>query len=172
MWDAGGEELFWYGEMMAPGRWSGIHKRGRKFMMNLFHFSSFYSVLFGDPRRSGLMIRMSHAAFCWTAKGEPSADRNGIFSASIKMNWICCWEFPIGREGSQDRIKRISGSSKAGWFDFLKRRVPQFRYCCWWHFRSIGRKPRVEQIIKLVADNFGQIFITDTNREHLGSYSA
>lgn len=27
---------------------------------------------------------------------------------------------------------------------------------------------RVEQIIKLVAgDNFGQIFITDTNREHL-----
>ena len=27
---------------------------------------------------------------------------------------------------------------------------------------------RVEQIVKLVAgDNFGQIFITDTNREHL-----
>lgn len=27
---------------------------------------------------------------------------------------------------------------------------------------------RVEQIIKLVAgDNFGEIFITDTNREHL-----
>ena len=29
-------------------------------------------------------------------------------------------------------------------------------------------KDRVEQIVKLVADDhFGQIFITDTNREHL-----
>ena len=29
-------------------------------------------------------------------------------------------------------------------------------------------KGRVEQIVKLVADDhFGQIFITDTNREHL-----
>ena len=77
---------------------------------------------------------------------------------------------PMRREGSQGQLKTFVIALKLAQFDFLKRAEAQ------------GGKPllllddifdkldanRVEQIIQLVAgDQFGQIFITDTNRDHL-----
>ncbi len=77
---------------------------------------------------------------------------------------------PMRREGSQGQLKTFVIALKLAQFDFLKRTDSQ------------GGKPllllddifdkldanRVEQIIQLVAgDQFGQIFITDTNRDHL-----
>jgi len=71
---------------------------------------------------------------------------------------------PMRREGSQGQLKTYVTSLKLA------------------QFKVLGGKPilllddifdkldaeRVEQIVKLVADDeFGQIFITDTNREHL-----
>ena len=76
---------------------------------------------------------------------------------------------PIKREGSQGQHKTFVIALKLAQFDFLKR-------------TNGGNTPllllddifdkldssRVEQIVKLVAgEEFGQIFITDTNREHL-----
>ena len=76
-------------------------------------------------------------------------------------------DYPIKREGSQGQNKTYLIALKLAQFDFLRR---------------IGTVPllllddifdkldahRVEQIIKLVgSDRFGQIFITDTNRENL-----
>ena len=76
---------------------------------------------------------------------------------------------PIKREGSQGQHKTFVVALKLAQFDFLKR-------------TNGGNTPllllddifdkldsnRVEQIVKLVAgEEFGQIFITDTNREHL-----
>lgn len=77
--------------------------------------------------------------------------------------------FPIKREGSQGQNKTYLIALKLAQFDFLKRTgshaVPVVL------LDDIFDKldaSRVEQIVKLVAgDNFGQIFITDTNREHL-----
>ena len=78
-------------------------------------------------------------------------------------------EFPVKREGSQGQNKTYLIALKLAQYELLKR-------------RSGGVNPlvllddifdkldvsRVEQIVKLVAgENFGQIFITDTNREHL-----
>lgn len=77
--------------------------------------------------------------------------------------------YPIRREGSQGQTKTYVLALKLAQFAYLKRKMA-------------GKIPllllddifdkldanRVEQIIHLVADNdFGQIFITDTNREHL-----
>lgn len=77
--------------------------------------------------------------------------------------------YPIRREGSQGQTKTYVLALKLAQFAYLKRKMA-------------GKMPllllddifdkldanRVEQIIHLVADNnFGQIFITDTNREHL-----
>jgi DNA replication and repair protein RecF len=79
--------------------------------------------------------------------------------------------YPIRREGSQGQNKTFLIALKLAQFDFLHR---------------IGSKTapllllddifdkldadRVEQIVHLVGgDNFGQIFITDTNRDHLDS---
>lgn len=76
---------------------------------------------------------------------------------------------PMRREGSQGQQKTFVIALKLAQFNFLKR-------------SSAGNMPllllddifdkldahRVEQIVKLVAgDQFGQIFITDTNRDHL-----
>ncbi len=76
---------------------------------------------------------------------------------------------PMKREGSQGQHKTFVIALKLAQFDFLRR-------------TNGGNTPllllddifdkldssRVEQIVKLVAgEEFGQIFITDTNREHL-----
>lgn len=79
--------------------------------------------------------------------------------------------FPIKREGSQGQNKTYLIALKLAQFDFLRRTgsntVPLLL------LDDIFDKldaSRVEQIVKLVSgDNFGQIFITDTNRDHLDS---
>ena len=78
-------------------------------------------------------------------------------------------DFPIKREGSQGQNKTYLIALKLAQFEFLKR-------------TGSGNTPlvllddifdkldahRVEKIVKLVSgDSFGQIFITDTNRDHL-----
>jgi DNA replication and repair protein RecF len=77
-------------------------------------------------------------------------------------------DYPIKKLGSQGQMKTYLVSLKLAQFNFIK--------------QISGLKPilllddifdkldqhRVEQIIKVVAgEEFGQIFITDTNREHL-----
>jgi DNA replication and repair protein RecF len=79
-------------------------------------------------------------------------------------------DYPIKKLGSQGQKKTYLTSLKLAQFDFVK--------------EISGLKPilllddifdkldqhRVEQIVKVVAgEQFGQIFITDTNREHLDS---
>ena len=78
-------------------------------------------------------------------------------------------EYPIKREGSQGQNKTYLIALKLAQFDFLRRTgsntVPLLL------LDDIFDKldaSRVEQIVKLVSgDKFGQIFITDTNRDHL-----
>lgn len=78
-------------------------------------------------------------------------------------------DFPIKREGSQGQNKTYLIALKLAQFDFLKRTgsntVPILL------LDDIFDKldaTRVEQIVRLVSgDKFGQIFITDTNRDHL-----
>ena len=78
-------------------------------------------------------------------------------------------EHPLKREGSQGQHKTFVIALKLAQFEFLKRTnnatTPLLL------LDDIFDKldaDRVEQIVKLVAsDEFGQIFITDTNREHL-----
>ena len=79
--------------------------------------------------------------------------------------------FPMKREGSQGQNKTFVLALKLAQFYFLKQtggnRTPLLL------LDDIFDKldaSRVEQIVKLVSgDSFGQIFITDTNREHLDS---
>lgn len=77
-------------------------------------------------------------------------------------------DYPIKRMGSQGQNKTYLIALKLAKFDFLKNIV---------HFNPILLMDdifdkldaeRVKQIVKLVSEeHFGQIFITDTNREHL-----
>lgn len=78
-------------------------------------------------------------------------------------------EYPLRREGSQGQSKTFVLALRLAQFAFLKEvgngRIPLLL------LDDIFDKldaSRVEQIVKLVSgDAYGQIFITDTNREHL-----
>ena len=73
------------------------------------------------------------------------------------------------REGSQGQHKTFVIALKLAQFDFLKRTNTQTTPLLLLDdiFDKLDAQ-RVEQIVSLVAGNeFGQIFITDTNREHL-----
>lgn len=77
--------------------------------------------------------------------------------------------FPIKREGSQGQNKTYLIALKLAQFDFLRRTGSQTTPILLLDdiFDKLDAS-RVEQIVHLVsADNFGQIFITDTNRDHL-----
>ena len=78
-------------------------------------------------------------------------------------------DHPMKREGSQGQNKTFVIALKLAQFDFLKRTNSKTTPLLLLDdiFDKLDAR-RVEQIVKLVgSDDFGQIFITDTNREHL-----
>ena len=77
--------------------------------------------------------------------------------------------YPIKREGSQGQNKTYLIAMKLAQFDFLRRTgsrtTPLLLLDDIFDKLDAGR---VEQIVKLVSgERFGQIFVTDTNRDHL-----
>ena len=73
------------------------------------------------------------------------------------------------REGSQGQNKTYVIALKLAQFEFLKRTAPKTTPMLLLDdiFDKLDAS-RVEQIVRLVSgDSFGQIFITDTNRDHL-----
>ena len=90
---------------------------------------------------------------------------HGVHKDDLEMT---LGEFPIKREGSQGQNKTYLVALKLAQFDFLKRTGTTVPLLLLDDIFDKLDASRVEQIIKLVAgDSFGQIFITDTNREHL-----
>ena len=76
--------------------------------------------------------------------------------------------YPIRKEGSQGQNKTFVVALKLAQFDFLKKATFKTPLLLLDDIFDKLDSSRVEQIVKLVLDpNFGQIFITDTNREHL-----
>ena len=75
---------------------------------------------------------------------------------------------PIKRFGSQGQKKTYLVALKLAQFDFMKEISGLTPILLLDDIFDKLDKNRVEEIVKLVADDhFGQIFITDTNREHL-----
>jgi DNA replication and repair protein RecF len=82
---------------------------------------------------------------------------------------FCLGGHPMKREGSQGQNKTFVIALKLAQFDFLKRTNSNTTPLLLLDdiFDKLDAN-RVEQIVKLVAgDDYGQIFITDTNRDHL-----
>lgn len=77
--------------------------------------------------------------------------------------------YPLRREGSQGQTKTFVIALKLAQFDFLRQTSSRTTPLLLLDdiFDKLDSQ-RVEQIVKLVSsDQFGQIFITDTNRDHL-----
>jgi DNA replication and repair protein RecF len=90
---------------------------------------------------------------------------SGIHRDDLEMS---IGSYPIRRVGSQGQNKTFLIALKPAQFSFLKKTAQSTPLLLFDDIFDKLDAERVRQIIQLVSeDNFGQIFITDTNREHI-----
>lgn len=159
-------------EMMAQAGEVVFRKREAFIQEFIPIFQSFYSFISQDREQVGLSYD-SHAREASLAEVlRQSRPRDFIMGYSLKgihkdeLNMLL-GDFPIKREGSQGQNKSYLTALKLAQFEFLKRTGTTPLLLLDDLFDKLDAQ-RVEQIVKLVGrEGFGQIFITDTNREHL-----
>ena len=168
------EELFLVWEEMMAQAGEVVFRKREAFIREFIPiFQSFYSFISQDREKVGLSYD-SHARDASLLEVlKESRARDQIMGYSLRgvhkdeLNMLL-GDFPIKREGSQGQNKTYLVALKLAQFDFLKRTGTTVPLLLLDDFFDKLDASRVEQIIKLVAgDSFGQIFITDTNREHL-----
>ena len=168
------EELFLVWEEMMAQAGEVVFRKREAFIREFIPiFQSFYSFISQDREKVGLSYD-SHARDASLLEVlKESRVRDQIMGYSLRgvhkdeLNMLL-GGFPIKREGSQGQNKTYLVALKLAQFDFLKRTGTTVPLLLLDDIFDKLDASRVEQIIKLVAgDSFGQIFITDTNREHL-----
>lgn len=168
------EELFLVWEEMMAQAGEVVFRKREAFIREFIPiFQSFYSFISQDREKVGLSYD-SHARDASLLELlKESRARDQIMGYSLRgvhkdeLNMLL-GDFPIKREGSQGQNKTYLVALKLAQFDFLKRTGTTVPLLLLDDIFDKLDASRVEQIIKLVAgDSFGQIFITDTNREHL-----
>lgn len=169
------EELMAVWEEMMAAAGTVVYQKRKAFIDEFIPvFQSYYAYISQDREEVSLAYE-SHAAqgdLLQLIKESRQRDRimgyslKGVHKDDLIMRLS---EFPIKREGSQGQNKTYLIALKLAQFEFLKRTGSQTTPLVLLDdiFDKLDAS-RVEQIVKLVAgDNFGQIFITDTNRDHL-----
>lgn len=168
------EELFLVWEEMMAQAGEVVFRKREAFIREFIPiFQSFYSFISQDREKVGLSYD-SHARDASLLEVlKESRARDQIMGYSLRgvhkdeLNMLL-GDFSIKREGSQGQNKTYLVALKLAQFDFLKRTGTTVPLLLLDDIFDKLDASRVEQIIKLVAgDSFGQIFITDTNREHL-----
>lgn len=161
-------------EMMAEAGEKVYTKRAAFIKDFIPVFQTFYSYI-SQNRETVSLTYQSHAErgplLSILRESRPKDRIMGYSLHGIHKDDLCMQlgDFPIKREGSQGQNKTYLIALKLAQFNFLKRTGSNTLPILLLDdiFDKLDTS-RVEQIIKLVAgDNFGQIFITDTNRDHL-----
>lgn len=163
VWD---EQLIEYG--------TRIHEKRRDFIQKLIPvFQHYYSLISQGNEQVGLTHQsdLHENKFAGLLNGSLQKDRavqyttSGIHKDDLIFNID---EFPIKKLGSQGQKKTYLIALKLAQFDFIKQVSAINPILLLDDIFDKLDSSRVEQIVKLVSDDqFGQIFITDTNREHL-----
>jgi DNA replication and repair protein RecF len=173
--DEPNEEIMAVFEEMMAENGERIYRKRQAFIEEFIPvFQHFYSLISGGDEEVSLQYT-SHGQrgnLLDIIQRDRQKDRimgyslHGIHKDELEMS---LGGFPIKREGSQGQNKTYIISLKLAQFDFLKRTGSKTTPLLLLDdiFDKLDAQ-RVEQIVNLVAsDAFGQIFITDTNREHL-----
>ena len=169
------EELMLVWEEMMAAMGEVVFRKRREFINEFIPiFQTFYSTISQDKEQVNLAYE-SHAAqgeLLQMLKENRMRDRimgyslKGVHKDDLIMQ---LGDYPIKREGSQGQNKTYLIALKLAQFDFLRRTGSNTAPLLLLDdiFDKLDAS-RVEQIVKIVSgDKFGQIFITDTNREHL-----
>ena len=163
-----------YEEMMAE-EGERIYQKRQNFVKEFIPvFQRFYELISGGNEK----VSLNYTSHCQRGnlldiiQRDRPKDRivgyslHGIHKDELEM---ALDGYPIKREGSQGQNKTYMLSLKFAQFDFLKRTGSRTTPMLLLDdiFDKLDAQ-RVEQIVNIVAsDAFGQIFITDTNRENL-----
>ncbi|MCR8872595.1 DNA replication/repair protein RecF [Phocaeicola barnesiae] len=169
------EELMVVWEEMMAAAGAVVYQKRKAFIDEFIPvFQSYYAYISQDREEVSLAYESHAAQGDLLQLIQESRQRDRIMGYSLKGVHkddliMRLSEFPIKREGSQGQNKTYLIALKLAQFEFLKRTGSQTTPLVLLDdiFDKLDAS-RVEQIVKLVAgDNFGQIFITDTNRDHL-----
>ena len=169
------EELMVVWEEMMAAAGTVVYQKRKAFIDEFIPvFQSYYAYISQDREEVSLAYESHAAQGDLLQLIQESRQRDRIMGYSLKGVHkddlvMQLGEFPIKREGSQGQNKTYLIALKLAQFEFLKRTGSQTTPLVLLDdiFDKLDAS-RVEQIVKLVAgDNFGQIFITDTNRDHL-----
>lgn len=160
------DQLSTYGHVVSEKR--------RKFIQDLIPvFNQMYTFISGDTEEVTLSYKSD-------LEGEPLGQQlANCFEKDLALGYttkgvhkddlvFMLNGYPIKREGSQGQRKSYLIALKLAQYSFIKE-VNKFAPILLLDdvFDKLDAT-RVEQIVKLVSEeSFGQIFITDTNREHL-----
>lgn len=136
-------------------------------------FQYFYNYISGGNEKISLIYHSQHEKQDIRTSMEATRERDRIIGYSTQGIHKDELEmlldgYPIKRVGSQGQNKSYLISLKLAQFDFLKRTHKLSPLLLLDDIFDKLDSKRVKQIVELVSnDTFGQIFITDTNREHL-----
>lgn len=169
------EELMTVWEEMMATAGETVYDKRKAFIEEFIPiFQSYYAYISQGSEEVSLQYQ-SHASegrLCDILAANRQRDRimgyslKGVHKDDLIMQ---LGDFPIKREGSQGQNKTYLIALKLAQFEFLKRTGNHATPIVLLDdiFDKLDAS-RVEQIVKLVeGDSFGQIFITDTNRNHL-----
>lgn len=154
---------------------AGIIYEGRcRFVDELMPvFTEFHNAITGGRECVGLRYRshMADGALCEQLRSSRADDRHlGYTSKGVHRDELVMLlgGYPIRKEGSQGQNKSFLVSLKLAQFDFLRRKGGETPILLLDDIFDKLDRNRVEQIVNLVSgENFGQIFITDVNRDHM-----
>jgi DNA replication and repair protein RecF len=165
IWDS---QLIDYGER--------IHQQRTEFVKKLIPvFQRYYSFISQGNEEVGLVhdSQLYENTFAENLKNTLKKDRVvqhtscGIHKDDLLLK---IGEYPIKKLGSQGQKKTFLVALKLAQFEFIKEISGQKPILLLDDIFDKLDQHRVEQIVLTVAsEQFGQIFITDTNREHLDS---
>ena len=169
------DELMSVWEEMMAACGEVVYKKRCKFIEEFIPtFQAFYSYISQDKEQVSLAYESHAMQGNLLQQLIHSRQRDRIMGYSLKGIHkddlsMSLGDYPIKKEGSQGQNKTYLIALKLAQFDFLRRTGSNTTPLLLLDdiFDKLDAS-RVEQIVKLVAgDRFGQIFITDTNRDHL-----
>ena len=162
----------WEDQMVVYGTY--IYEQRNKFIDEFVPiFQNFYSFISGGNEQISLTYQSQHQDRDIKERMVLTRERDfalgystqGIHKDELEM---LLDGYPIKRVGSQGQNKTYLISLKLAQFDFLKRTHKLSPLLLLDDIFDKLDSLRVKKIVELVSDDtFGQIFITDTNREHL-----
>ena len=162
-------------EMMMASAAEAIHAARRKWCEELLEpFARYYSRISGDAEKSSLSYRsvLNDRSLPEVFESERARDLAlGFTSAGIHRDdlQMQLGEYSMRRLGSQGQVKTFTIALRLAIFEFLRKAGGVTPILLLDDIFDKLDTTRVSRIMEIVGedDTFGQIFITDTNREHL-----